>query len=281
MPMSIGPSFSEDIHLEYGSKEQFLRMKLFILLLFVFSWVLVLIYAEIASNSILPPTGQSTKFSIYAVRNAFGHRKIRIILFGDSMVQKPIQQERFIQRLNSIFPSEDFNFTNSGKNGQKISELRHRLNNDIIAHHPDGVVLFWDSDVSSSQNSPGHLLDNSYQTQYENDLQYIVNSLRGNVSFVTVAGPIVLGEGPLFQPKRFSGRNEVLDLYTKINERVCASANVSFINFRKLYREATPLFWLINQGFLTKDGEHGNERGIKIIVDNLSIEIANWLNSLS
>lgn len=245
-------------------------------LFFALSWIYILV--SLTPTITEQQTHQHT-YSLTAVSNQFINQMVKIIFFGDSMVQKPIQQQQLIEKFNVRFPSTLFNFTNSGKNGQKIKELKQRLYRDVISQNPAGVILFWDSDVSSTENSIFHLMQSSVQSQYENDLRDVVRYLHRNVSFVLVAGPIVLGEGPLFKPRRFDGRNGMLDLYSSINERVCRSENVTFVNFRSIFEEATPVFWLISQGFLTKDGEHGNYRGTKIIVDEISNKLADWLST--
>jgi len=252
--------------------EQFIKVG--ILLGCIGCWIAVLFHA--IKNNI----SKSHSYSIEKIQKLYVDRKVNIILFGDSLVQKPIEHQKFMELLYEKFPENLFTFTNSGKNGQKIKELRQRLYTDVISHRPDGVFLFWDSDVSSSENTVDHLLKESTQTKYEEDLRFVVSSLRGNISFVIVGGPILMGEGPWLQPRRFFGRSKVLTLYSNINSRVCVSENVTFLNLRKAFLDNIPKPFLLNGGFLTNDGEHGNTRGTKIIIDAVSNALSDWLRSL-
>lgn len=95
--------------------------------------------------------------------------------------------------------------------------------------------------------------------------------------FVPSSGPGLLGEGPLFLPPRFAGKDAMLDLYRTINKRVCEEADITYIDLRKAFQEALPSVWLFSRWYVTSDGEHPNEKGTQIIADAFGGLLSQWL----
>ena len=65
-----------------------------------------------------------------------------------------------------------------------------------------------------------------------------------DISFVLVAGPIVLSDGPLFQPRRFRGRDTILNLFS--------STFVDLKMFLSWIFHNQPV-WIPNQGWRTRE----------------------------
>ena len=79
---------------------------------------------------------------------------LRIVLLGDSLINKPYQQHDLggkIQKYLSQYPYA-LNITNCGFNGHMIASIREEpLTDCALPLKPHAVIVFWDSDCSNVQ----------------------------------------------------------------------------------------------------------------------------------
>ena len=85
-----------------------------------------------------------------------------------------------------------------------------------------------------------------------------------------VAGPGVLGEGPCCLPIRKRGKTPMLDAYRALIRDTCLQSHIQYIDIREMFLHAIPRWWCCFKGFVTKDGEHQNERGTIIVANTFS-----------
>lgn len=113
-------------------------------------------------------------------------KSFSIVLFGDSLLNIPCQKFSLQNKIEDKFPSYLLNIKNAGINGDRISFMRARMAEDVLAYQADAVFLFWDSDISDQSVSV--LALNETQNKYEEDLRYVVTTLKQNCTYLALAG---------------------------------------------------------------------------------------------
>ena len=68
----------------------------------------------------------------------------------------------------------------------------------------------------------------------------------------------------------------MLDDYCKIAKKVASDFNVPYLDFRGSLKKAIPWYRLWYAGYVTKDGEHTNERGTWILADIIAKQFLVW-----
>lgn len=240
------------------------------------AWIFVIIYfvtdqRNIQSGSSRRPLLKSIALSSSSIP-VIKKKKFKLILFGDSVIQKPAESFGLLNEVQRRLPH--FDVENSGKNGQHVYQLQQRVYRDVVIKKPDVVFLFWDSDVSATPITT--LNTAKFQKEYTRNVSQLILILK-NVSYVLVSGPGLLSEGPMFRPGRFRHREPVAEKYVEINRKICNDLNVTYIDMRTPFRESIPLFWLFYRWYVTADGEHGNSRGSVIVANELVAAMADWM----
>jgi len=203
-----------------------------------------------------------------------------IVFLGDSLVHRSNQDHALLagirQDLEARHPGRRLELVDAGVNGDQIAEIRERLDRDVLQRRPGAVVLYWDSDVSDVDES--HLAPRAREavrSAYERDLEEVLSRLAASGAHVVVSGPTLIGERP-------HGRNPKdaqLDAYRDLTRRVCSDVGVHYVDTRHAFERARPhgASAGIDEGLLTEDGEHLNERGT-LIVRRLFVEaLDGWL----
>ena len=88
----------------------------------------------------------------------------------------------------------------------------------------------------------------NWQTAFVTNLNATLTTIfvRCPTCFVAVAGPALLGEGPLFPPRNvgplyYWGKQRMLDKYRSLTRELCAASFVPYIDVRQVY-----VFWLVS-----------------------------------
>lgn len=132
----------------------------------------------------------------------------KIILFGDSLVNIPFKNFGLSEKIRAKFPEKNLEIINAGVNGHTISYLRARLDKDVLSLQPNAVLLLWDSDVS---NFNVETLDSAeIKRQYEEDINYVLNSLKRSCTFLSVSGKVKIYSDAHFPPSRAIVNNNFL-----------------------------------------------------------------------
>ena len=213
---------------------------------------------------------------VYPIRpKAEINNRVKIVLFGDSLIDVPFNRNSLDEKIRNQFPYYLLDIVNEGNGGNKIHNLKERMYNDVVLKKPDIVLLYWDSDLSDQDYE--FLEEKSTELQYTEDLSEVVRVLK-NASKLAVAGPGILGEGPLFPKDFFYRKNKLLNHYREINQNVSLENGVIYLDIRKAFLDFIPSAWIFSMGFCTLDGEHPNERGSQIIAEQFGLAINLFLS---
>ena len=71
----------------------------------------------------------------------------------------------------------------------------------------------------------------------------------------------------------------MLNEYRSINQDVCASYDIPYIDVRGALLKAIPLWWPWSYGWVTFDGEHLNSNGAEIVSRLFADVINDWLEA--
>ena len=178
-------------------------------------------------------------------------------------------------RLVTRFPARPFELLDAGVNGDRIADIRERLEDDVLALRPDVVILYWDSDVSDvdeADKTPDEV--RQLRELYERDVVTVLQRLAAAGAHVVMSGPTLIGE----RPHARNGKDPQLDLYRDMNRRIAAAAGVRYIDTRRAFQARRPAgaAATVDRGLLTEDGEHLNARGARLAGTLFARAIAAW-----
>jgi len=204
----------------------------------------------------------------------------RIVFVGDSLVHRSASDYGMLDsvrdRLAARFPFRSFEVLDAGVNGDRIADIRQRLEEDVVALHPDAVVLYWDSDVSDvdeSDMTPDEV--RRLRAAYERDVSAVLERLAAAGAYVVMSGPTLIGE----QAHPRNGKDAQLDAYRDLNRRLAAALKVRYIDTRRAFEARRPAESpaTSDRGLLTEDGEHLNARGASLAGAMFERSLAAWL----
>jgi lysophospholipase L1-like esterase len=205
----------------------------------------------------------------------------KIVFVGDSLVHRSARDHGLLDRIRKDLvrshPSRTFEIVEAGVNGDRIADIRARLDHDVLDLRPDAVVLYWDSDVSDVDErtmTPDGV--RQVRAAYEADLRAVIDRLVASGAHVVVSGPTVIGE----RPHRRNERDVQLDAYRHINRRVALSLKIEYVDTRQTFFARRPAGAPpdVDHGLLTEDGEHLNDLGVEIAQSLFVRAIDAWLN---
>ena len=168
----------------------------------------------------------------------------------------------------------------ASSNGDRIADIRSRLDRDVLSLHPSAVVLYFDSDVSKVDDV--RMTDqarHSVRSAYERDLRDVLGRLSAARVRVFLSGPTLIGE----RPRGFNDKDLQLDAYRRINRRIASSLKVTYIDTRRIFLARRPAGTPpdVDRGLLTEDGEHLNEHGAIVAGELFVRSLDAWLGTLS
>lgn len=246
-------------------------------LFLVFVIVTTFMLVTCAPTCILDPSF-SKPISLRAVDRPFN-----LALLGDSLVTGNHIQKFGIfpiiaSKISAFLPNFKLNTINYGHGGDGITAIHARLEY-VMSKPPDGIVILWDSDVSSIDETPENAA--YYRKIYISNVNNLVKDIKQNNSaiYIALAGPILMGEGPLFLPPTaplYGSKTNMLNEYVAINRQIAIQFNISYIDLRSAFLSSLPQYRLANEGCLTIDGEHENENGMTIIAKSVASLLVDW-----
>ena len=78
-------------------------------------------------------------------------------------------------------------------------------------------------------------------------------------------------------PGRFKGKNPMLEDYNVMVRQVTHSHGLDYLDMRDLFMQNIPCWWGCVSGYITKDGEHQNEKGTIITAKIFAATLRKWL----
>ena len=191
-----------------------------------------------------------------------------IVLLGDSLINRPCEMFNLSVLLSNLTeppPGVSLVFVNSGDNGEEIASILARTPSVLAQYNPWAVILFWDSDCSNideSKLTPQQV--QQLRANYSANLLATERLILAATPRLAVAGPELLGEGPIGLPDRFANKTQMLDDYRVLTRAAADAVEVPYIDMRAAFMAEIPPWWLIYAGWCTIDGEHPNDRGTRI-----------------
>ena len=108
-------------------------------------------------------------------------RKLRIVLLGDSLVNRPCTLHDLKGKMQAFLSQYDYTFEiiNCGFDGSKVSNMKLApLNSCALPANPHAVILFWDTDCA---NIPEYLFSDEeiskMRETYVSNVNYVVTTL--------------------------------------------------------------------------------------------------------
>jgi lysophospholipase L1-like esterase len=167
----------------------------------------------------------------------------------------------YINAHRSLLPQYNLEISNYGVNGDNIFLMRSRL--DVMLSEVNNTyafILFWDSDVSDVSEYKMHTNEIAgVRESFQENLRYVLTEIKKRKpdAFIAVAGPELLGEGPLFSGEAdvaletYIGKQRMLERYRIIYRRIAGEFNIPYIDVRLAFLNALPKNYYGYQGCLT------------------------------
>jgi hypothetical protein len=222
--------------------------------------------------------------------NSTAQKPFQLLLYGDSLIYYPTRDHRLVEKLYDDIYSrlrmegrdedkENFQIqiSSRGLGGETVLDLMRRMGTDVLKQGFDGIIIFWDSDLSDYPVS--YLQNATIQEAFRHNLTYFLDTIKQDIPFVGFACPELLGEGFLFKMSRFQRKGYLLDKYRVISQEVGQKLSIPYINIRKAFQELIPSWWISSMWYITFDGEHPNEYGAKVESKYFAEMFMRWYKS--
>jgi lysophospholipase L1-like esterase len=189
----------------------------------------------------------------------------RIVFFGDSITAAAVKPQGFItlitNAISAAHPDLGIETFGAGISGNKVPNLRARLEKDVLAKKPTIVFIYIGiNDVWHwKKNKEGGMAGGTTKELFESGLKDIIGKINGAGARVILCTASVIGE-------KNDGNNErdaMLDEYCAISRKVAADTGSQLVDLRKGFTEHLKANNPDNlgKGILTGDGVHLNPAG--------------------
>ena len=190
----------------------------------------------------------------------------KVILFGDSITQAGVEPRGYVTRMTGLAEAErrssDFEFMGAGIGGNKIYDLYLRVDDDVLRHKPDIVVIYigvndvWHKRLAGTGTDPD---------KFEKFYLALINKLTVQNIRVVLCTPAVIGEKTDFS-------NELdgdLNRYSHIIRNLAKQNNLPLVDLRKAFLDYNLQNNPSNKesGILTTDRVHLNDQGNLLVAE--------------
>jgi isoamyl acetate esterase len=187
----------------------------------------------------------------------------RIVFFGDSITQMADQSEGYLTLLRAFASSSgrSVDIVNAGISGNKVTDLRNRLQRDVIEKAPTTVVIYIGINDVWHWQLPG--LKGTPPDTFRTVLTDIVHQLRSRSIQVILCTPSVIGE----RKGGMNPQDALLDDYSEMTRTVARECKVPLCDLRKSFlrsleeKNAAD----VDRGILTADRVHLNAAGNRLV----------------
>ena len=207
---------------------------------------------------------------------------VNVVLFGDSLINRPWNEHNLSAKIFALLSPTPFSVTlfNLGNNGEEVAATLARIPAMLQAYKPWAVLWFWDSDCSNIEEgllSPAQVA--ALRANYSLHVLEAASLIAASGARLAVAGPELLGEGPIGLQPRFENKTkEYMEAYVNLTRDAAVRVpRVSYINMRAAFLQAIPWWWELWGGWVTIEGEHPNERGAGIEAELFASTLNVWL----
>ncbi|MDX1941300.1 MAG: GDSL-type esterase/lipase family protein [Saprospiraceae bacterium] len=192
----------------------------------------------------------------------------KIVFFGDSITQAGVNPGGYIDRLKTMLEKagikNQYQLIGAGIGGNKAYDLYLRLEDDVLIHKPDVVVIWVGVNDVWHKRSFGTGTD---ADKFEKFYVALIKKIQAAGAKIIVAMPAAIGERTDFS-------NELdgdLNLYSQIIRTIAAKYDCPVADFRKEFLQYNVKNNPQNKesGILTTDRVHLNEKGNQFVADIL------------
>lgn len=193
-------------------------------------------------------------------------QKKKVVLFGDSITEAGVAPGGYITRMSAMAAAEkrtaDFEFIGAGIGGNKIYDLYLRLEDDVLKHKPDVVVIYigvndvWHKRLAGTGTDPD---------KFEKFYVALIRKLTDQNIKVVLCTPAAIGERTDFS-------NELdgdLNRYSNIIRNIAKQGNLPLVDLRKSFLDYNLQHNPANKesGVLTSDRVHLNDQGNILVAE--------------
>jgi lysophospholipase L1-like esterase len=192
----------------------------------------------------------------------------KIIFFGDSITEAGVQPGGYIDRMKTMLEKagikDKYQLIGAGISGNKVYDLYLRLEEDVLVHRPDVVVIWVGVNDVWHKRSHGTGTD---ADKFEKFYTALIKKMQATGAKVVVATPAAIGERTDFS-------NELdgdLNRYSQLIRNIAAKFDCQIADLRKAFLQ----YNLTNNpqnkesGILTTDRVHLNEKGNQLVAEVL------------
>ena len=187
-------------------------------------------------------------------------KKKKVLFFGDSITQMGVQKGGYIDVLNTQIKAagkeDQYELVGAGIGGNKIYDLFLRMDKDVLAQHPD-VVVIW-----VGVNDVWHKASFGTGTDYDKfGIFYnaVVKKIQATGAKVIVVTPAAIGEKTDYS----NAQDGDLNQYSACIRKYAADNQLGLVDLRKTFHEYSVANNPSNKesGILTYDRVHLNDKG--------------------
>ena len=187
-------------------------------------------------------------------------KKKKVLFFGDSITQMGVQKGGYIDVLNTQIKAagkeDQYELVGAGIGGNKIYDLFLRMDKDVLAEHPD-VVVIW-----VGVNDVWHKASFGTGTDYDKfGIFYnaVVKKIQATGAKVIVVTPAAIGEKTDYS----NAQDGDLNQYSAWIRKYAADNQLGLVDLRKTFHEYSVANNPSNKesGILTYDRVHLNDKG--------------------
>ena len=214
---------------------------------------------------------------IISCENMNDNQPAKIVFLGDSITQQAEDfEDGFISLIRQNLVQDKFELVGKGIGGNKVSDLLTRYKSDVIDLNPDIVFIY------IGINDVWHKYDfgtGSDIDLYEKGLRTIISDIKSLGSKIVLCTPTVIGEntGDFVLGNQFKDvetmekMNGDLDTFSEVVRKLSNEYETELLDLRKIFMDYLAENNINNDaaGILTTDGVHLNERGNKLIADQM------------
>jgi len=187
-------------------------------------------------------------------------KKKKVLFFGDSITQMGVQKGGYIDVLNTQIKAagkeDQYELVGAGIGGNKIYDLYLRMEKDVLAQHPDLVVIW------VGVNDVWHKASFGTGTDYDKfGIFYdaVVKKIQATGAKVVVVTPAAIGEKTDYS----NAQDGDLNQYSAWIRKYAAENQLGLVDLRKTFHEYSVANNPSNKesGILTYDRVHLNDKG--------------------
>jgi lysophospholipase L1-like esterase/poly(3-hydroxybutyrate) depolymerase len=189
------------------------------------------------------------------------HDGDRVVFFGDSITEAGAADGGYIRLIGQALGTTKAELIGAGVSGNKVPDLKQRLQRDVLAKKPTLVVIYIGiNDVWHSERNEG-----TPREAFASGLRELTDQIAATGARVILCTPSVIGE-------KTDGSNKLdamLEEYAATTRKVAAEAGVRLLDLRTSFLEQLRASNGDNKtkGVLTSDGVHLNGAGNRLVAD--------------